>query len=62
MIGEKLDAKTSFIDKVKPKKELLAAAIRKLAADKPVSFAKIKSAEFMSNSTVFQTTYLMHLS
>jgi basic membrane protein A len=35
MIGEKLDAKTSFIDKVKPKKELLAAAIRKLAADKP---------------------------
>jgi basic membrane protein A len=34
-IGEKLAAKTSFIDKVKPKKELLAAAIRKLAADKP---------------------------
>jgi len=27
-----------------------------------VSFAKIKSAAFMSNSRVFQTTYLMHLS
>jgi len=27
-----------------------------------VSLAKIKSAAFMSNSRVFQTTYLMHLS
>jgi basic membrane protein A len=35
MIDEKLGAETSYIDKVKPKKELLAAAIRKLAADKP---------------------------
>ena len=35
MIKDKLGAETSYIDKVKPKKDLLEAAIKKLAAGKP---------------------------